>query len=891
MKKLILIDGTFYIFRAYYGMHNSLTNKNGDPTGAVYLFKQMLIKALDVTKPDYVAVAFDLPTPTFRHEIYAEYKGNRDTPPDDLIAQIKPIYDLIDLMPLTRIVKERYEADDIIGTLCKQFEKDVEVLIISADKDLTQLVTDKTHMWDPMRDKIYTPQTVQDKYNVTSSQIPDYLALVGDTSDNIPGAAGIGPKGATKLLNEYFTIEAIYENIESITPVGTATKLRKAKDNVFLSKQLTPIAQDVPLNYTLEDLARKPIDQNGLSSFYQTMNFKADALLPSVEAQEEKQEQATWDYDAYKLIQTKEQLTELIAKLAETKQAAIDLETTNILPLEATIVGISFAIDKHQAFYIPTGHVTEETQLDCNYVLEKLSSLFEDKKRQWIGQNIKYDMLVLSNYNIDLKGEIQDTMIQAYLLNSSDKYSLDYLSQKYLNHETIAYSVATKEYKGKFEQVPLQEALRYAAEDSDATWQLYQVLYEQIKTEKLLDLYENIEMPLCRVLTYMEANGTSIDTQFLADLKNTIQKDTNDLINKIYQAAGEEFNINSPQQLSVILFEKLAIQEFKKKRKTGYATDAKTLEKLAPRYPIASYLMEYRTYMKLINTYLDVLPEMLNTKTNRVHTTYSQTVTATGRLSSVRPNLQNIPIRSKFGSQIRSGFIAKEGKLLLSADYSQIELRILAHLSQEENLISVYQNNGDIHRETAAAMYKCDLEEVTTEQRRNAKAINFGVVYGMGSFSLAQELGVPKYEAQNFIDIYFAKYPRIQTYMEEVINLAKEQGYVETILQRRRFIPDINAKNQMQQAAAKRVAFNTCVQGSAADLMKKAMISIYEAIVDYKNEITMIMQIHDELVFEIQEDKVEKWQEIIVNKMETSLSLSVPLQADSGFGKNWLVAH
>ena len=895
-KHLLLIDGSSYIFRAFYGVRADLKNRNNLPTNAVFGFKNMLLQLLKNEDPSHCVMVFDKAGPTFRNEIYSEYKANRDSAPDDLRVQFEPIFQLTRLLNLPLLQVEGYEADDVIGSLAKKFSDQIKVTIISGDKDLTQLINDDVYMVDTMKNKEYRPEDVMDKFGVPPHRIAEYLALIGDTSDNIPGASGIGPKTAAKLFAKYGSLAGIYDNIEQLKG-KQKQNLQSSKENVDLSLKLTLINCDLDLKHSLEDLQRKEPNFVELKSFYEEMDFRADDFFKlgseSVEF-EETERKPKLDYDCYELVTDKNRLLDLCSTMLQQEELTIDLETTSLHPLEAKIVGIAFAWPGGNPIYIPVDHAETTPQLEINEVLAILAPVFDKQDLQMIGQNIKYEIMVLANYNVEVKGRIRDTMLESYLLDANlHRHNLDELAERHLGHRMIKFEDVTGKGKKQilFSDVPLETALRYAAEDVDATQQIHHKLSQRLLSSELVELYEQVELPLCRTLALMERHGVKVETDYLAELSQGLKADLELLKESIYQHAGGEFNINSPQQLSKVLFEDLGINLAKKKTKTGFSTDASVLEKIAPYEPIGADLLAYRTKSKLINTYLDVLPMLVNAKTGRIHTSYNQAVAATGRLASNNPNLQNIPIKGEDGSKIRRAFIPEEGFVLMAADYSQIELRFLAHLTEDQSLISVFNTGGDIHTETAAAIYGCSAQEVIAEQRRAAKAINFGIIYGMGAFRLSQEINVPQKQAKQFIEAYFAKYPGIQRYMDETIAFCCEHQYVETMFHRRRLIPDIESKNRIVRSAAERVAVNSRIQGSAADLIKIAMIQVQKKIESDFPQAKMIMQVHDELVFEVPVDQTLLFSKTIKEMMENAVELLVPLIVEVGHGQNWQEAH
>jgi DNA polymerase-1 len=898
-NQLLIIDGSSYIFRAFYGVRAELKNQAGAPTNAVFGFKNMMLQLLKQEDPSHCIMVFDKPGPTFRNDIFPDYKANRESAPDDLKVQFDPIYELNGLLNIPLVWRDDVEADDVIGSLTQKFSSQIPITIISGDKDLTQLVNENTTMLDTMKNKRYTPEAVEEKFGVPPKLIAQYLAVIGDTSDNIPGISGIGPKTATKLFRQFGSIEGIYQNLEQLKGKQKET-ITASREKVELSLRLTKIRCDLEFNDQLDDYIRRDPDVDGLIKFYQEMNFRTDGFITtSGGTGDDTAELAPrafkkLDYSRYELVTTKERLVEICQQLLEQDCLVFDLETTSLTINKAEIVGLSFAWEGGAPIYIPVAHTEQTPQIPLATVLEILRPVFEKEALKIIAQNIKYDMMVLANYNFPIKAQLEDTMIQSYLLDANlHRHNLDDMAMRHLEHEMIKFEdIAGKGKKQiPFADVPVSVAQQYAAEDADATFQIHKILTPRIKAENLVELYENIELPLCRTLAQMEAHGVKLDVPYLNTLCEKLRLDLEGLQQKIHEQAGETFNINSTQQLAAILFDKLGITIGRKKIKTGYSTDASVLEKMAPFEPIAGNLLEYRSKNKLVNTYLDVLPSLISPKTGRIHTSYSQVVAATGRLSSSNPNLQNIPIRGEDGSKIRRAFVAEEGNLIVSADYSQIELRFLAHLSEDEGLISVFEAGGDIHTETAAGIYGVEIEQVSHEQRQAAKAINFGIIYGMGAFRLSQEIRVSNAQAKAFIEAYFAKYPKIKTYMDETIAFCQEKAFVETMFRRKRAIPDIHAKNHMVRTAAERMAINTRIQGSAADLIKIAMIDIQNTLDRELSLTKMIMQVHDELVFEVPQDKVDSLIAMVKKSMENAVSLKVPLVVDTGYGENWQEAH
>ena len=895
-NKLFLVDGSSYIFRAYYGVRPGLTSPSGLPTNAVVGFKNMLLSLLTQFTPSHLVMVFDTPGPCFRNELFPDYKANRDAPPEDLGLQFEPIFRLCEALNLTILKENHYEADDLIGSLAVKFSKEIETVIVSGDKDLAQLVNDEVKMYDGMKEVLYDSAMVKEKWGVPPALMAQYLALVGDASDNIPGAHGIGPKTAVKLFDEFEDLAGIYQNLEKIKG-KVKENLADSKANVDLSLKLTEVVLDLPIDLDLEQLRLRAPHYPELQAFYQEMGFRPDRFLEGADAVSvTAPTKDDWDYGRYRLITDRTAFDQVLKELAQVERAAFDFETTGLDPLVAQVVGLSLAWLGGDPVYIPTAHQTDHPQLSTKEVLDALAPLFNDPKREWLAQNAKYELMILAAQGRRLEAKLGDSMIQSYLLDAgSHRHGLDELSRQHLGHEMIHFEDLCGKGKNQilFSQVPLDQALRYAAEDAEAALLLYEKFEPQLAEKGLKALYQKIEIPLLRCLAEMECQGVLVDKDRLKEIQTGIEQGLTQLEEAIYKEAGERFNLNSTQQLGEILFspEKMAIGGAKKKTKTGYSTDASVLEQLAPEHKIAKLLLEYRSKTKLINTYLEPLPLLINPQTGRIHTSYMQTVAATGRLASKNPNLQNIPIKGEEGRQIRSAFVAPPGKVLASADYSQIELRFLAHLSADPGLIEVFKAGGDVHLQTAAAIYQLPPDLVTSEQRRAAKAINFGIIYGMGAFRLSSEIGVSNKEAKAFIDAYFARYPGIKSYMDETLDFVRSKGYVETLFGRRRGFDEINSKNHLARASAERAAINSRIQGSAADLIKLAMIDLKTVIDQGLLKAKMILQVHDELVFELAEEDYAQAGPLIKKIMENAATLTVPLVADIGQGPNWGLAH
>ncbi|MDR3442016.1 MAG: DNA polymerase I [Legionella sp.] len=892
---LILIDGSSYFFRAFHALP-PLTNSKGQPTGAVYGVANMIKKLIKDYKPVELAVVFDAKGKTFRDEWYPEYKAHRPPMPQELSSQFQPLIQLLEAMGFPLLIVEGVEADDVIGTLArKATEQGIPVVVSTGDKDLAQLVNEHVTLINTMSNYSMDIEGVKEKFGVTPEQIIDYLTLVGDTSDNIPGVTKCGPKTAVKWLSEYKTLDNLLDNAHSITgKIGEY--LRASMPQLPLSKKLVTIKTDLELPLDLHELKPNAVDKEQLITLVRELEFKnwLKELLEQDETTAETPAEPTATNSAYELVTTHRQLNDWLNQLEQCNSFCIDTETTSLDIMQAEIVGISLAIEEHKAAYIPLAHTDDTPQLNRDEVLTDLKPILENPAIKKIGQNIKYDYSVLKNHGISLQGVAYDTMLESYILNSSaNRHDMDTLSLKYLGHKTITFEeVAGKGAKQlRFDQIPVDKAGIYAAEDADITLQLHHKLFPMM-AESLQKVFNDIEMPLVPVLANMELLGVLIDPVTLqkhgARLKDRIKT----LEEEALQLAGRAFNLNSPKQLQEILFDEQKLPVLSKTPKGQPSTAESVLQELAFDYRIAAVILEYRSLTKLVSTYIDALPKKINPQTHRVHTSYNQAVAATGRLSSSEPNLQNIPIRSEEGRLIRTAFIAPPEHIILAADYSQIELRIMAHLSQDDNLLTAFANGWDIHTATAGEIFQTTREEVTSEQRRRAKAVNFGLIYGMSAFGLAKQIGVERQDAQHYIDTYFQRYPKVLEYMNRTRQQAHEQGYVETLFGRRLYLPEINARNIMRQKAAERMAINAPMQGTAADIIKKAML----AIADWQNSqikphARMIMQVHDELVFEVAKNEVESCTRMIRQMMEHAVALSVPLLVSIGTGANWDAAH
>jgi DNA polymerase-1 len=886
--KLILIDGSSYLFRAFYAIGH-LSNSKGLPTNATYGFTQMLLKVLKDHRPDYLAVIFDSKAPTFRSEVYMEYKANRPAMPEGLTPQIPYIKKIIEGYRIAVLEREGYEADDLIGTVAKRLESEVDVVIITGDKDILQLVSDRIQVYDTMKEKRFGVEEVIERFGVPPEKVVEVMGLAGDAIDNIPGVPGIGEKTAIQLIKAYGSIENLLVHVEEIPRKKLKENLMTHGDLARLSRQLATIHTDVPANYQLKDFSLSHPDLKSLKEIFKELEF--NKLLK--ELFEEKVFLS--EGRDYRLIRDRDELCALIEDLREATSFSIDLETTSPYPMWADLVGISLSYVPHQAFYIPLTHQDQGTtqQLPLSWVLEQLKPILEDREVKKVGQNIKYEWIVLKRYGIHLQGIDGDTMIASYLLNpTKHNHNLSEIAQEYLDRSVTNYKevVGTGMKAVTFDQIELEKARDYSCEDADVTLQLSRLLFPKLKEEGFKDLFDQVEMPLVMVLAKMEVNGVKIDLDLLQGYSKEIETQLQQKMERIYGLAGEFFNINSSQQLGKILFDKLKLPVLKK-TKTGYSTDVEVLTKLSLQHDLPLEILGYRNLNKLKSTYIDALPKLVHPKTGRVHTSYNQTVTATGRLSSSDPNLQNIPVRAEEGNRIRQAFIPEKGWSIVSADYSQIELRILAHLSQDETLIKAFQKDEDIHARTASEIFEVSMEKVTPPMRREAKVINFGIIYGMSAYGLSQQLGIDPKIAQAYIDGYFRKYTGVRTYIERSLGEAKQKGYVVTLLHRRRYLPDLHSPTVAIRQATERMAVNTPLQGTAADIIKVAMIHIQNRIEELGLSTRMIMQVHDELVFEVPQDELQKAIPMIQNEMETVMDLSVPLKVSIHAGKNWAEVH
>jgi DNA polymerase-1 len=893
-KKLFLIDGNSYCYRAYYAI-KELRNSKGQPTNAIYGFNLMLKKLLNKEKPDYLGVAFDLKGPTFRHKRFKEYKIHRPPMPDDLVLQLPLIKEMLSAYNVPIFEKEGFEADDVLATIARVVSKDggVEVYIVTGDKDILQLVDDNIKVYSAHKeDLVYDIEGVKERFfGLGPKYIIDIMALAGDASDNIPGVRGIGEKTAIDLIKEFHDIDNLYKNLGKIKSESRRRMLSEGKENALVSKELAILDTAVPIKIDIKAMHISPPDSLKLLRIFKELEFKTLAKELSPDDSHIRHQAQ------YKTICNEKEFGSFLEGLRKQKEFVLDFETTSKKPLEAVPVGVSFCWEQGKAYYISLvqgGRSSDKRQgIDIQYAFKRLRPILEDEKIRKIGQNIKYEKLILSSYGIELKGIDFDTMLASYLLNPSKlNHNLDDLAFDFLDHKMIKMDelLDTGKKKRSMDEVSLERISEYSCEDSDVTLRLKGIFEKVLFEKELMRLFREIELPLIDVLSDMERNGVKIDTGLLKKSSKNMEKELHCTIANIYKMAGGEFNINSPKQLSEVLFERLGLPVIKK-TKTGISTDMAVLERLSLEHPLPKELLRYRELSKLKSTYIDALPELVNTKTGRVHTSFNQTVTATGRLSSSNPNLQNIPIKTEESRRVRKAFIGEDNRYILSADYSQIELRILAHLSQDEQLIMAFEKDMDVHTHTASLIFGVEPNRVTPQMRASAKTVNFGIVYGMSAFGLSRGLSIDPESAQRFIDSYFERYPRVRIYMEDKIEEARDAGYVTTLFNRRRYIPKIREGSVSEQKQAQRIAINTPIQGSAADLIKIAMIDIYREMKKKGLSSMMILQVHDELVFEVSKKELNIMKELVKKKMECAVKLCVPIKVSVKYGENWLEAE
>ncbi|MGD9330537.1 MAG: DNA polymerase I [Desulfobacterales bacterium] len=888
-QQIFLIDGSAYIYRAYHAIR-SLSNAAGFPTNAIFGFTRMLLKLLEERAPSHLGMFFDAKGPTFRHRMFADYKANRPPMPEDMLMQLDPIKAVTEAFRIPIFEMTGYEADDLIGTTARQAEAaGFKVIMVTGDKDFVQLLTEKVSIYDPMKEKTITVEDVTATNGITPQQMIDVMGLSGDTADNIPGVPGIGPKTALKLIQSYQDLEGIYTHFDDLKGAKQRRNLIDYKAQALLSRDLVTIRTDVPIAFDPEAFRVSGPDEEKLAEICQTYEFR--------QLQQRFSKSVDTPPKEYHGVMDRKALAQLIARLEQTDLFALDTETTSQDPMRAQLVGVSLASEPHEAYYIPCGHryLGAPEQLTCTEVLEALRPLLENPAIGKVGQNIKYDWMVLSRHGVDLQGVRFDTMVASYLLNPSKRsHSLDQIALDFLGHKTTTYAevVGKGSKKAGFETVPVEKAVPYAAEDADITLMAYEVLRSQLEALALEELFDTVEMPLVPVLLRMEMAGIAVDKDRLRELSKSFESQLEALENSIHALAGERFNIKSSPQLGRILFEKLALPVQKKtKKKTGYSTDVDVLTTLAEHHELPALVLRHRALAKLKSTYADALMDLVHPTTGRIHTSFNQTVAATGRLSSSDPNLQNIPIRTEEGREIRKAFVPRPGWQLLAADYSQVELRILAHYAQDDILINAFANDQDIHTRTACEVFEAAPEMVTDELRRHAKVINFGIIYGMGAYSLAQDLGISQAMAKTYIENYFNHYPGVKTFIDRTIEKARQSKQTSTLMGRIRLLPDIDSRNHNVRQFAERIAVNTPIQGSAADLIKLAMIAVDRQLQEKACEATMLLSVHDEIVLEVPPAEMVSVRSMVQTTMETIWDLAVPLKVNMAVGHNWNEAH
>ena len=884
-KHLYILDASSYVFRAYHAI-GLLTNSKGFPTNAIFGFINMFNKFIMETKPEYFVAVFDSGGKSFRNEIYDDYKANRGEAPEDISLQFPKIIEYLKLRGICVMSQENFEADDIIGSLSKKYQAKNKITIISGDKDFTQLINKKTIMLDTMKNRVTDDKEVLSKYGLKPEQMIDYFSLVGDSIDNIPGVRGIGPKTAQSLIDKFKTLDNLYKNIKKIDKERIKNLLEENKELAYISKELVTINTNLEITDDFNQFKISSSNNQELNDFFKELEF--DSMIDDDFKKSDLRD------TKYSIINNKKDFIRLKKSLSRIKEFSLDLETTSINALDAEIVGIAISYNSDEGFYIPLSHETDIDQLDLNYVLENLKEILESSKIKKIGQNLKYEILVFKNYSINLGGIYFDTMVASHFLDSSlQSYSLDNLSRRFLDHKMLSYKDITKIEKKEipFKQVPVDVAMNYACEDSDITYKLYCIFKDKLLDKDLLVQFHKNEMPFVSVLANLESNGVFIDSKKLNDISAKFEKKINKIEKTIYKSIGYEFNINSTLQLRDILFDKLKLKPFKKTKKGEFSTDSESLQSIEDQHSIVKEILAYRFYSKLKSTYLDSLPELINVNSNRVHTSYNQTGTSTGRLSSSNPNLQNIPIKTDEGKQIRESFSSpNDDSVIISADYSQIELRLLAHFSGDPTMLKSYKNNEDIHLNTASEIFEVPINKITSQQRSLAKTINFGIIYGIGPKRLSLQIDSDIKTAKEYIEKYFSRYSRVKNYFEDTIGYTRENGYIETILNRKRYLKDINSKNFILRSANERAAINTPIQGSAADVIKLAMININQDK-ELKNYAKLVIQVHDELVFECKKDKVDYVSKKVKNYMENSIKIKVPLKVDINKGQSWSDAH
>jgi DNA polymerase I len=926
-KRFFILDGTALVYRAYFSMiGRPLVNSKGQNTSAVFGFANYLMKILSDEKPDYLVGVFDTPEPTFRHKKYPEYKATREKMPEEMAAQFGSIKRMLNAFGVPTVERPGYEADDVIGTLAVLAAKEnIDVFMVTGDKDFMQLITPRIKMYKPGKSgadvEIVDEKGVKEKFGVKPEHVIDVLALTGDAVDNVPGIKGIGEKTAIPLIQEYGTLEKVLSNADRIEKPALREKLKSGKDMALLSKWLVTIKTDVPLGVDFHSLKEKNPDHSEIARLFSELEFKSlinkarqiVSTAPSkqpekTQVEEEEPERRAEDYETistvrhnYKLVNDSKELMKLAEKLKDAETLSMDTETTSVDPLNAKLVGIAFSLKPHEAYYVNIASEGGDLfsggdamgGVSVRDAVRILKPIFESGRIKKIGQNLKYDMLVLSNYDIRTRGVEFDSMVAAYILNPDGQHNLDALAKEHLNYKPVPIEdlIGKGKNQKNMREVPPDVVTEYSGEDADVALQLTGVLRKKLEKSNLLDLCVKIEFPLIEVLTEIEKTGVRIDTDILAQISKELERMIDNLVGEIYKQAGEEFNINSPKQLGEILFNKMGLPSAKK-TKTGFSTDVFVLEELGAQHPIAGDILSYRKLTKLKSTYVDALPTLINPRSGRLHTSFNQTVAATGRLSSSDPNLQNIPIRGEMGKEIRKAFVPGEkGWVMMSADYSQIELRVMAHICKDEGMTEAFQKHEDIHRTTASKVFGLPPDKVTTDMRRKAKEVNFGLLYGIGPYGLKIRLGISQGEAKEVIDTYFKRFPRVREYIDGTLEFARKHGYVETLLGRRRYLVNINSKNSAVRMAEERQAINMPIQGTAADMIKLAMVAIHREMEKQKLKARMILQVHDELVFESPKDEVKKLEALVREEMKSALKLSVPVEVDVGVGPNWLDAH
>ena len=890
---LYLIDGSSYIFRAYYGVRADLSTSDGFPTNAVYGFANMLLKFLREYEPRYLGMVFDSKGEVFRNEIYPEYKANRDQAPESLQLQFPKIFELVRAFSIPMLAMEGYEADDIIGTIAKA-QEGLKVVLVTGDKDFCQLVSEDVTLVDTMRERVTGVREVRQKYGIEPGQMIDFFALVGDKVDNIPGVAGVGEKTASALISKYGDLDSVYSNLEELRP-SVAQRLKEHKDDAYLSHKLVTIKTDVGVGTGIEDFRYGGYAAEDLQKIFSELEF--EKLLDEMGVSRTPDKSEALRYDSYETVFDEISLGRVIGMVEETGEFSIDLETDSKLPMNAGIVGFSLCTSPGRAFYVPVGHagnIEAEKQMKPETVLSMLKPVLESEDIRKMGQNIKYDMLVLKNHGVSLRGIYFDTMLAAHLLDASRRgYKLDELSRTELGHGMISYDDVTGKGKSKknFAEVDIETATRYSCEDSDVAFILSKKFLETLKQEELWDLYRENVLGLLPVLCDMEFTGVSVDTAILGEMSEEFEKDLDSIEAGIYEKTEVKFNISSTKQLAEVLFEKLRLPARKKTAKGAFSTDSEVLRDLSAIHEVPRLILRHRFLSKLKSTYIDQLPRLINPATGRIHTSFNPAGTSTGRLSSRDPNLQNIPIKTEDGKRIRKSFVAKDGCVILSADYSQIELRLLAHFSGDPTLLEALRNDKDVHVATACEIFNASEKQVTSEMRNLAKTINFGIIYGISAFGLSKQLGTTVSVSRNYINRYFDRYSEVKSYMQSSVEEARSRGYTETLVGRRRPIPELDSKNRVERGRGEREAINTPIQGSAADIINLAMVRIFRKLEEGGFSSKMILQVHDELLFEVQETELEELRIHIKNDMENAWELQVPLKVEMRAAKNWAEAH